>query len=146
MGTARRDIEVRIGLVIPAAELRESASRSSGPGGQNVNKTSTRVMLRWDVGASRVLSETQRRRIRAKLASRITLAGELVVHAQVHRTQRRNRELARERMAELVREAIRTKRRRVATKPSRASRERALEAKKRRSSLKRGRAKPSSNE
>ncbi len=146
MGTARRDIEVRRGLVIPAAELRESASRSSGPGGQNVNKTSTRVTLRWDVGASEALSESQRRRILSKLASRITLGGELVVHAQAHRTQRRNRELARERMAELLREAILTKRRRVATKPSRASRERTLEAKKRRSSVKRGRAKPSPNE
>ena len=99
---AQRDLEVRPGLVIPGSELRESASRSSGPGGQNVNKTSTRVTLRWAVGACERLTSAQRRRIFERLATRITLGGDLLVHAQAHRTRPRNRELARARLAELV--------------------------------------------
>ena len=139
---ALRDLEVRPGLVIPGIELQESASRSSGPGGQNVNKTSTRVTLRWDVGASESLTEAQRHRIFERLASRLTLAGELLVHAQAHRTRPRNRELARARLAELVRDALRVQRKRVSTKPTTGSRRRVRDAKKRRSTIKIGRAKP----
>ena len=138
----RRDLEVRAGLRIPGDELVESASRSSGPGGQNVNKTSTRVTVRWDVGESRCLTEAQRRRIFERLSSRITLGGELLVHAQAHRTRPRNRELARARLAELVRDALRVQRGRIATRPSAGSRRRLRDAKKRRSAIKSGRGKP----
>lgn len=134
------DLELRPGLVIPAAELSESASRSSGPGGQHVNKTNTRVTLRWDVAGSAVLDEGQRRRILRRLETRITRAGELYVHASRHRSQGRNRELARERLAELVCEALTTRRARVATKPGRGARQRALDAKRRRSETKQRRA------
>ncbi len=139
---AQSDLEVRPGLVIPGSELQESASRASGPGGQNVNKTSTRVTLRWDVGASEHLTEAQRRRLFERLASRLTLGGELLVHAQAHRTRPRNRELARSRLAELVRDALRVKRKRIATKPSAGSRRRVKDAKRHRSALKSGRSKP----
>ncbi len=139
---AQRDLEVRPGLVIPGSELQESASRSSGPGGQNVNKTSTRVTLRWAVGACERLTAAQRRRIFERLATRITLGGDLLVHAQAHRTRPRNRELARARLAELVRDALRVQRRRVATKPTASSRRRLRETKKRRSTIKSGRVKP----
>lgn len=133
------DLEVRPGLVIPAGELRESASRSGGPGGQHVNKANTRVTLRWSVAESACLDEAMRGRLRRRLGDRLTRAGELVVHAQRHRSRERNRELARERLAELVRAALATRARRVATRPTRSSRRRRLEDKRRRGSLKRSR-------
>lgn len=139
-------LRVRRGLVIPASELEESASRSGGPGGQHVNKTSTRVTLRWNVESSRVLSERQLRRLRARLTNRLTLGGDLVVHAGRARSRARNRERAREQLVELVCDALATRRPRVATRPSGASRKRRLEGKRRRSQLKRGRKPPTSED
>lgn len=137
-----RDLEVRAGVTIPGAELREAASRSGGPGGQHVNKTSTRVTLRWNARESRALSDTRRRRLLRRLATRLTRSGDLVVHASRHRSRARNRELARERLAELVRDAIAAPKRRVATKPSKASKSRRVETKRARSSVKRTRQRP----
>ncbi len=142
----RRDLVVRPNLVIPAAELRESASRASGPGGQHVNKTNTRVTLRWNVAESEALTEAQRRRLRERLASRLTRGGELVVHAAARRSRARNREQARERLASLVRDGLRVRRARVATKPGAAARTRAVDAKRRHSALKRSRRPPSGDE
>ena len=103
---ASADLEVRPdlvrSLVIPGSELEELASRSSGPGGQHVNKVSSRVTLRWNAFASEAITQEQLERIRAALASRLTRRGLLVVHAQRHRSRSRNRELARERLAELL--------------------------------------------
>jgi len=130
------DLKVRRGLVIPAEELREAASRSGGPGGQHVNKASTRVTLRWCVESSRALSNAQRARLNRRLASRLTRAGELVIHAGGARSRARNRERARERLEELVREGLAVPRARRATRPSGASRKRRLEGKRRRSSVK----------
>jgi ribosome-associated protein len=130
------DLEIRRGLVIPGEELREAASRSGGPGGQHVNKASTRVTLRWRLGSSSAVSEAQRARLRRRLASRLTRADELVVHAGGARSRARNRERARERLAELVREGLAVRRARRPTRPSGASRERRLEGKRRRASVK----------
>ncbi len=135
-------LEVRGDLRIPAEEIHESASRSSGPGGQHVNKTETRVTLRWNVAESRVLGEGRRRRLLSRLSARITNRGHLVVHAQRFRSRGRNRVLARERMAELVREALRQRAPRRPTRPSRAGRERRLDAKRRQAARKRGRGRP----
>ncbi len=135
-------LEVRGGLRIPAEEIHESASRSSGPGGQHVNKTETRVTLRWNVVESRVLGEERRSRLLSRLSARITNRGHLVVHAQRFRSRGRNRVLARERMAELVREALRQRAPRRPTRPSRAGRERRLDAKRRQAVRKRGRGRP----
>jgi ribosome-associated protein len=137
-----KDLEVRRDLVIPGAELRESASRSGGPGGQHVNKTATRVTLRWSVAESAALDDARRQRLLRRLAGRLTRGGELVVHARRFRLRSRNRELARERLAELVREALAVRRRRVPTRPSAASRSRRLEEKRRRSAAKRTRSRP----
>jgi ribosome-associated protein len=136
------DLEVRRDLVIPGAELVETASRSGGPGGQHVNKASTRVTLRWSVAESAVLGEARRARLLRVLTGRLTARGQLVIHAGRHRSRARNRELARDRLAELVREALRTRRPRVPTRASRASKQRALEAKRRRGTLKRRRGSP----
>lgn len=136
---SRRDLHVRRGLTIPGSELREAASRSGGPGGQHVNKASTRVTLRWNARESEAPSDLQRRRLLRRLARRLTRAGDLVVHASRHRSRSRNRELARERLAELVRDATATTRKRVPSAPSRTARQRRLDTKRHRSSIKRSR-------
>jgi ribosome-associated protein len=133
------DLEVQRGLVIPGDELHQTASRAGGPGGQHVNKTSTRVSLRWNVAESGALTNAQRARLRRRLASRLTRDGALVVHARTTRSQAQNRRLARERLAETIREALVVPKRRRSTRPTRASRERRLEGKRHRSSVKRGR-------
>jgi ribosome-associated protein len=136
---ARDDLEIRPGLRIPGSELTETASRASGPGGQHINKTNTRVTLRWSVAESEALSAQQRRRLLRRLAQRLTRRQQLVVHASRFRSRARNRQLARERLAELVRDALRTRRARVPTSPSRAARERTRADKRRRSAVKRTR-------
>ncbi len=135
--TVHKDLRVRDDLVIPAEELREAASRSSGPGGQHVNKTSTRVTLRWSVTGSPSLTARQRRRPLSRLGKRITRRGDLVVHADRSRSRSRNREHARERIAEIVREALTVQRERKPTAPSKAARARRVDAKTRRASVKR---------
>ena len=124
-------IRVHRGLAIPLAEIRLRTSRSSGPGGQHAQKTETRVEATFDVDASATLSDGQKRRIRAK-------AGPVVrAVAQDERSQWRNRELATERLVEALREALRVRRKRKPTRPSKAAKERRLEAKKRRGQVKR---------
>jgi len=135
--TAREDLRVRDDLVIPAEELREAATRSRGPGGQHVNKTSTRVTLRWSVSASPSLTASQRRRLLSRLGKRITRKGDLVVHCDRSRSRTRNREHARERIVELVREALTVRRVRKPTAPSKAARTRRIDAKTRRGGVKR---------
>lgn len=136
------DLIVRAGpglplpLVIPGAELVERFSRSSGPGGQGVNTTDSRVELEFDVAASPTLSEGQRVRILAGLGDRI-VQGRLVVVASEHRAQRRNRVAARERLADLLRDALAPPPpARRATRPTRGSQVRRLEAKRRQALLK----------
>jgi len=133
------DIPVRRGVVIPASEVEETASRSSGPGGQHVNKSNTRVTLRWCLRESSALDPVARRRVEERLGARVTRAGELIVHAQTHRSRERNRALARERLAELVRDALRTRAPRVPTRAGAGARMRAREAKRRNSARKRAR-------
>jgi ribosome-associated protein len=104
-----------------------------------VNKVSTRVTLRWSVAASAALTEPQRARLLERLAGRLTREGELVLHAGAERSRARNRALARERLAEIVRAALRVPRPRRATAPTAGSRERRLAAKRRRAARKRER-------
>lgn len=129
-------------LTIPAAELGWRFSRSSGPGGQHVNTSDSRVELSWDVAASRVLSDEQRSRILNKLAHRI-VAGTLTLAVSEQRSQLRNRDTAREKLGDLVAGALAPdgpKRR--ATKPTRGSQQRRLQTKGKRSEVKRNRQRP----
>jgi len=123
------------GLTIPADELIERFSRSSGPGGQSVNTTDSRVELHWDVAASAALSESQRTRLLARLSGRLN-NGVLTVTASEHRAQLRNRVAARERLAALVAAALTPQRVRRPTRPSQAARQRRLDAKRHRGALK----------
>ena len=96
------DLAVTRRLVIPAREIAESASRSSGPGGQHVNKSNTRVTLRWNIRQSSVLGEAERARLLHRLGPALTREGELVVHADGERSRARNLAAARRRLAERV--------------------------------------------
>jgi len=136
---SRRDLPVRGRLVIPAEEIREAATRSSGPGGQHVNKTSTRVTLRWNVTASTCLSAGQRSRLREKLGTRLTGRGDLVVNSDRTRSRARNREFARARIVEIVSNALARQRPRKPTRPTKASRVRRRSEKVHRGKVKRTR-------
>ncbi len=126
-------------LQIPDDELVERFVRSAGPGGQNVNKVASAVELRFDVAASRVLPDAVRARMLLRRDRRLTDAGVLVIQANRFRDQGKNREDARERLAALVRAALVVPKRRIATRPTRASKERRIDAKKTRSAIKRTR-------
>ena len=121
---------------IDDAELEENFIRSSGPGGQNVNKLSTAVQLRFDARRSPALSDEVKTRLERLAGKRLTREGVIVITAQRHRTQERNREDARERLFELIRQAAIAPVKRRPTRPTRASRARRMEGKKRRSNIK----------
>ncbi|HMG30314.1 MAG TPA: alternative ribosome rescue aminoacyl-tRNA hydrolase ArfB [Jiangellaceae bacterium] len=136
------DLPVHGTVVIPESELVWRFSRSSGPGGQGVNTTDSRVELSYDVDRSTALGPTLRARALARLAGRL-VDGVLTVSASEHRSQLRNREAAERRLAEIMAQAIAPPpRRRRPTKPSRAARARRVEQKKRRSETKRLRRRP----
>lgn len=129
-------------LTIDESELEFFSTTSSGPGGQHVNRSQTRVVLRWNVLESASLDEAQRDRILEKLASRISRDGVLQIAAEDHRSQARNRDLARERFAQLLAGALHRPKRRRKTRPTRASQVRRVDDKKKRGALKRNRGKP----
>lgn len=125
------DLSVSPTVTIPARELRWSASRSGGPGGQNVNKVSSKVDLRFDLETSEALTDTQKSRLRAAARNRLDEDGAIQIVVQDTRDQQKNLELARERLAELIRKSMVVPKARKATKPSRGSQRRRLNDKKR---------------
>ena len=133
-------------LSLPLAELEYRASRSGGPGGQHVNTSSTRVEVWWDVAGSSALTEEQRARLLARLATRLDSAGRLRLVSSGSRSQLRNREEVTERLRELVAAALRVPKARKRTRPSRAAKAARLEAKRRRSAVKRERRPPGTDE
>jgi len=129
-------IRITPSISIGEGELEEHFIRASGPGGQNVNKLASAVQLRFDVRRSPSLPEDVRARLERLAGRRLTREGVIVINAQRHRTQERNREDARECLVELIRRAAVAPVPRRATKPTAGARERRLESKKRRSSIK----------
>lgn len=140
------ELRINADLALPLSELVYTASRSAGPGGQHVNKVSTRITLEFDVASSPSLDESQRGRILRRLATRINRAGVLKVHCGRHRSQSANRVEATERFEMLVRKALERRKARRKTRPSRASREKRLALKRRRAEVKRGRSRRTSDE
>ncbi|WP_132991868.1 alternative ribosome rescue aminoacyl-tRNA hydrolase ArfB [Gordonia zhaorongruii] len=129
------------GLCVPAGELAEQFSRASGPGGQGVNTTDSRVQLSLDLRTTTALTDAQRERVIERLAAR-TSGGVLTIDAAEHRSQRHNRVAARERLAAILREAVAPPVIRRPTRPTRGARRRRLEGKRRRSQTKATRRKP----
>ena len=138
---SERILDIRPGVKIPESELDFEATGASGPGGQHVNKTDSAVPLLFDVGRSPSLTDFRRARILERLATRINREGVLRVTSRRERSQHRNRQLAIERFVELLREALHEPKVRRATKATRGSQRRRVEAKKRRGDVKQQRSK-----
>lgn len=129
-------------FAIPDREIQEQFVQASGPGGQNVNKVATAVQLRFDIGASAVLPEHVKQRLRDLAHNQITTEDVLIVEAKEHRTQERNRRSAQEKFANLIRKALKPPRKRKRTRRTRASEERRLENKRIRARKKKLRKSP----
>lgn len=133
-------IEIAPGVEIPETELTFSASRSGGPGGQHVNKTSSRIELRFDLDGSPSFTDEQKGRIRAKLGTRVSKDGVLRIVAATSRSQFANREIALERFREVMERALRRPKARVETRVSTTQKRKRIDAKKARGRLKRDRS------
>jgi ribosome-associated protein len=144
-GPARDGLEIRPGLVLPWSEVVVEPLRGGGPGGQNVNKVSTGVLLRFDVASSPTLSASDKARIADRLASRLTKDGVLLLKALEHREHSRNLAAAHERLAALLAAALERPAVRHRTRPTRSSRRRRLEAKRRTGDRKASRRPPDSD-
>jgi ribosome-associated protein len=137
---------VTANITIPETELVERFMRADGPGGQHVNRTESAVELRFDVASSPSLPDEVRERLLARRDRRMTDAGVMVIQARRFRDQGRNRDDARDRLVDVIREATVVAKKRVATKPTRASKERRLVGKTQRGQTKRGRSRDWSND
>lgn len=127
---------------VPESEIRLDFVRSSGPGGQNVNKTSSKVQLRWNVGGSQAFTDEEKAVIRRRVGKRLNSADDIVLASQAERSQSQNREEAVARLQELVAAALRPRKARLPTGVSRAQKKRRLEMKRRVSDKKRRRRPP----
>jgi ribosome-associated protein len=130
------DLRISSRVTLPSQDLSWSASRSSGPGGQNVNRVASKVDLRFDLDGTRALSPAVKARLRALAGNQLDKEGQVMITSQATREQARNLEDARDKLASLVRRALQPPKRRKKTRPSRRAKQRRLDAKKRRSEKK----------
>lgn len=137
----KNDLIITTDIIIPEHELEITASRSGGPGGQHVNKSSTKVTVRWNIMHSSALGEELRARVLNKLSSRVTSDGDLIVHSSESRSQVQNKRLALMHLAQEIREALVVPKKRKATRATKAGKEKRLHEKSQRSEIKKNRGK-----
>jgi len=140
------DIRVNRTVTIPSDELSFTFMPSGGPGGQHANRSSTKVVLEWNVASSRALGPRQKQKVQAALRSRIDTSGTVRLSSDRHRSQLRNREDVAARLGELVRRALKPVKHRTPTTPTASSRDRRIKEKKRRGDIKRHRRRPHGDE
>lgn len=137
----KNDLHIKNGIVIPGYELEITASRAGGPGGQHVNKTDTRITVRWNVQKTSALDEKQKERVLQNLQSRLTNDGELIIHNSASRSQEQNRQMALVQLAAAVKQALYIPKKRMATRVSKAAKESRLQSKIYRGNIKKMRGK-----
>jgi ribosome-associated protein len=135
------DVPVQNGIAIPANEIEITSSRSGGAGGQHINKTDTRITVRWNIPNTRVLDEVQKIRALQNLQSSLTGNGDLVIHSSSSRSQQQNKEDALIRLAKTIRNALHVPKKRMATRISKATKALRLDSKKHRGTIKKMRFK-----
>jgi len=135
------DIPIKNSITIPSHELEITTSRSGGPGGQNVNKTETRITIRWNVKETSVFPEALKERILKNLSSRLTIDGDLIIHNSESRSQLQNKTNALENLAKIVRKALLIPKKRMKTRIPKKAKEKRLQDKKQRGNIKKGRQK-----
>ena len=135
----KNGLHIKNSTIIPEHELTITASRSSGPGGQHVNKTSSRITVRWNVRTTTALTDEQKERVLQKLAAELTSEGDILVSSSASRSQHQNRELALQQLAKKIKEALYVPKKRMERHISRTEKETRLQAKKRHAFLKKRR-------
>lgn len=140
------NLKIKNDLAILAHELEITTSRAGGPGGQHVNKTNSRVSVRWNVLVTQILSAEQKARVLEKLAGKITSEGDLIVHNSASRSQLQNKEAALMNLASLVRKALHVPKKRMKTKLPKTAKEARLQAKSHHSNIKKLRSKKLTSE
>ena len=143
---AAESLHIQNGVIISRHEFKLQASLSGGPDGQHVNKTHSRITLRWHLDSSQALSERQRNYLRTRIANRITNAGCVVIHCDAHRQQMRNIQGARQILKELIYNGLQRPKRRKPTRPTKSSQRKRVDGKKKRGALKQNRRKPGAGE
>ena len=136
-----KDLAIKNGIIIPERELEITASRSGGPGGQHVNKTSSRITVRWNAQQTTALSDELKERVVQKLSPRLTIDDDLIISNSTSRSQQQNKELALERLANTIRKALYVPKRRMKTRIPKSAKEARLKAKTYRSVIKKMRSK-----
>ena len=137
----KNDVPVKNGIVIPGYELEITTSRAGGPGGQHVNKTDTRITVRWNVKNTSALNEEQKERVLQNLQARLTSDGDLIINSSASRSQQQNKESALATLAREVAKGLYVPKKRMATRVSKGAKEARFQAKVHRSSIKKTRSK-----
>jgi ribosome-associated protein len=132
----KNDLSIRDGIIIPHHELLITASKAGGPGGQHVNKTSSRISIRWNIKQSAALDAAQKERILQKLHARLTSDGEIIVHNNTSRSQQKNKEMALKQLAFQIEKALHVPKKRRKTRVPQSAQEQRLTSKARRGNLK----------
>jgi ribosome-associated protein len=138
----KNDLFIKNGIIIPSHELEITTSRAGGPGGQHVNKTDTRISLRWNIVNTQVLNDEQKTLVLTKLHNRITSDGDIIVHNSASRSQQQNKKAALSLLAQEIRDALYIPKKRIATTVSKALKKTRLKNKSHHSSIKKMRSKP----